>query len=261
MADRTVSHYRILGKLGGGGMGVVFEAEDVRLGRKVALKFLPDDFADSPLALERFQREARTASALNHPHICTIYDIGEDDGKPFIAMELMEGQTLKTRIASGPLEWPELLELGVQVADALGAAHAKSIVHRDIKPDNIFITARGAKILDFGLAKPIAAPPLLHDTVPEGRAVEKTAETEVMAQLLTNPGITVGTAGYMSPEQTSGLPLGRAVGYFCPGRGALRDGNRPPAVFREHSSRLRDPRLQPRARADDARGRQDSGRI
>jgi serine/threonine protein kinase/tetratricopeptide (TPR) repeat protein len=218
MAERTVSHYRILGKLGGGGMGVVYEAEDPRLGRKVAIKFLPDAFAGDRVAMERFQREARSASALNHPHICTIYDIGEENGKPFLVMELMEGQTLKARIAAGPMPWAELFELGAQIADALGAAHAKNIVHRDIKPANIFITARGAKILDFGLAKPIAAPPQLDETVADDRTGEQTsAETAAMDPLLTNPGMTLGTAPYMSPEQTHGVELDARSDIFALG--------------------------------------------
>jgi serine/threonine protein kinase/Tfp pilus assembly protein PilF len=207
MVGRTVSHYRVVKLLGSGGMGTVYQAEDTRLGRHVALKFLPDDLARDRRALERFQREARAASALNHPHICTIYDIDEADGEPFIAMELLEGQTLKERLQGRPVPTQETVDLGLQLADALEAAHAKGILHRDIKPANVFITTRGtAKLLDFGLAKLVSEPR-------EGAPDAPTAPVEWM----TGAGVALGTVGYMSPEQVRGEGLDARTDLFSLG--------------------------------------------
>jgi serine/threonine protein kinase len=207
---KLVSHYKVIEKIGAGGMGVVYKGEDIRLGRPVALKFLPEEIAHGSKGMERFQREARAASALNHPNICTVYDVGEHEARPFLVMEYLEGSTLRQRIDGKPLDTGTLLDVGIQVASALETAHAKGIIHRDIKPGNIFLTSSGqAKVLDFGLAKLAAEP-----RADSGDSSTRTMAAGGVSDSITHPGMAVGTVAYMSPEQVRGEELDRRTDLF-----------------------------------------------
>src|SRR5947209_4866949 len=211
MVGQAISHYRIIKKLGGGGMGVVYRAEDLTLGREVALKFLPEETAHDRIALERFEREARAAAAINHPNICTIHEVGEHERRPFLVMEMLEGQTLKHRIANKPIPIESLLSWAIQITEGLEAAHARGIVHRDIKPANLFITTHSqVKILDFGLAKLLTTGRQVRASIPDR------AET-VAIDILTTPGSAAGTPGYMSPEQVRGEELDARTDLFSLG--------------------------------------------